>query len=107
MDESGLTVETERMDYQYLKPVLPQGWFMLVDLSGESEGPFNDTELVESELSGKPWAIVQDGRPQIFRLLSQEGNKLTLERKIEDKWEEYQLTIRRIERRGDGWVNVD
>lgn len=94
-------------DYTYLKPDLPQGWFMLVDKDGESEGPFNDSELTQSELPGSPWAIVRDGRPQVFRLLEQHGPVLKLERKVDDKWEEYKLIIRRVQRKGDGWVNVD
>jgi hypothetical protein len=87
------------MPKQYLKPRFPQGWFMLVEDDGMEEGPFNPEMLTPSSVEGRPWVIVGTGRPQVFRLLRQDGDVLFLERyDARFRLHPYQLVIQPVVR---------
>jgi hypothetical protein len=80
---------------------------MLVDTFDMSEGPFSDAQLVSSDEPGKPWVIAEDGRPNIFRVVHQEGQTMTLERPLSGGGsEEYTLEIRPVRLEDGRWVDA-
>lgn len=86
----------------YLKPELPQGWFMLVDERGYDEGPFSDAMLTQVTDGSEAWALVGEGRPNVLRVIQQDGDMLVCER----QGATYRLQIKRVEEHDDQWVYV-